>query len=244
MHHARLRRLVVLAGLAASACSQTSSPAPPSPSPAAAESPAPGPSAPIGETPPVLSVTIVDLTGAYDPTTRRLGSLNCNFKFPEDPNDRWCFNAFGLARNGRMSPTNDYKVAAGATVLAATAGLVTRVELDENAALYPGEYEIETRPNQASEYLVIYDHVRNVSVALGSTVAPGAVLGIAGIHTTDAGVYGRVELHVKRGTQNICARTLGTPAFNQLNESALAAHNDANPAFAYASVCLVESFGS
>lgn len=231
--------------LAAFGC-QKSSPAPPSTptSPAAPSTPQSPVPAPIEGTPPVLSVTIVDLSGAYDPSTRRLGSLNCNFKFPDDPNDRWCFNAFGLSRNGRMSPTNDYKVAAGATVSAATAGVVTRIELDENATLYPGEYEIETRPAQSSEYLVMYDHVRNLLVAVGSTVAPGTVLGVAGIHTTDREVYGRVELHVKRGTRNLCARTLGTSAFNQLNDAALAAHNSANPAFAYASVCLTDSFGA
>lgn len=230
-----LRPLVVIAILA-TACGGSAAPSAPSTS----SNPTPGP---IEEVPPVLSVTIVDLAGAYNPADRRLGTLNCNFVFPTDPNDRWCFNAFGLTRNGRMSPTTDYKVAAGTTVVAATAGVVTRIELDENAAtFYPGEYEIETKPSTSSAYLVIYDHVRNVQVSLGSTVAPGMTLGIAGVHTSNRDVYGRVELHVKRGTQNLCPRALGTAAFNQRNDAALAAHNEANPAFAYPSGCLTDTF--
>lgn len=211
-------------------------------------SPSPSP-APSTEAPPVLSVSIIDLAGSYDPATRRLGALNCNFVFPDDPNDRWCFNAFGSsAVPGKQVPSFDYKVAAGATVSAATAGTVMRVDRETNA-LYPDEFEIETRASRDSSYLIIYDHVKNLRVGTGSVVEAGTVLGTAGIHTSNPNVFGRIELQINRVTERtpiqksvpICARTLGTERFNQLNDAALAAHNSANPASAAASVCVADT---
>ena len=194
--------------------------------------------------PPVLSVPIVDLQGAYDPATGRLGSLLCTFKFPTDPNDRWCFHAFGSSTvPGKRSPSYDYKTVAGAMVVAATAGTVTRIDAESNP-LYPGEFEIETRAN--ASYLVIYDHVKNVTVGLGSIVSPGSPHGTVGIHTSGPTVWGRVELQVNRITQlqptiqsvAVCPRDYGTPSFNGRNDAALAAHNGANPAFAASSTCV------
>ncbi|MGE0041460.1 MAG: fibronectin type III domain-containing protein [Vicinamibacterales bacterium] len=201
-----------------------------------------------GETPgepPVLSVAIVDLDGSYDPGTGRLGALDCTYRFGSDPSDRWCFHAFGSSASGHLSPSYDYKVAAGTMVRAATAGVVTRVDAETNP-LYPGEFEVETRPSAGSSYLVIYDHVRGLAVSVGSTVAPGDALGVAGIHTSDPSIWGRVELQVNRITQRspviqstpLCPRTFGTTAFNARHDAALAAHNAANPAFADVGVCL------
>lgn len=201
------------------------------------------------ESPPVLSVTIVDLSGSYDAATSRLASLDCTFRFGSDINDRWCFGVFGRSISaGRVSPSYDYKVTAGATVRAATAGIVSRIEAETNP-LYPGEFEIETRAAAGGTYQVIYDHVRNVTVVLGSPVTPGMTLGIAGIHTSNAAVWGRVELQVNRITQtsptivsvSLCPRAFGTAAFNADHDKALAAHNAANPAFAALSVCAMES---
>ena len=200
--------------------------------------------------PPVLSVTIVDLSGTYDPSTRRLGAMNCTFGFANDPNDRWCFNAFGSATPGKQSPSFDYKVAAGATVFAAAPGTVFRLEAETNP-LYPNEFEIETRSASDASYSVIYDHVKSVTVGVGSTVQPGMTLGTAGIHTTNPGVWGRVELQINRITQrtptirlvSLCPRQFGTDRFNQLHDAALAAHNSANPQYAWASVCLTDTLG-
>lgn len=73
------------------------------------------------------------------------------------------------------------------------------------------------------------------------------LLGTAGIHTSNRNVYGRVELQVNRvldratgRSEALCPRTFGTGGFNQLQDAALAAHNSANPQFAYSSVCLAE----
>ena len=222
---------------------------PTAPTPTAAPAPTPAPTpvpAPTLDPPPVLSVTIVDLSGTYDPIARRLGTLNCNFVFPTDPNDRWCFNAFGATLGSKQSPSYDYKVAAGTIVRAAAAGIVRRLEAETNP-LYPGEFEVETRSSQNGTYLVIYDHVRNLRVALGASVEPGTELGIAGIHTSNRDVYGRVELQINRVTnaatgqsESVCPRGFGTTAFSQAHDAALAAHNSANPAFASSSVCLTD----
>ena len=201
---------------------------------------------------PVLSVPIVDLAGSYDPVTKRMGALNCTFTFGTDPNDRWCFNAFGSsAVPGKQGVSYDYKVVAGATVFAAAAGTVFRVEA-ETSAFYPNEFEIETRASSGGSYSVIYDHVKNLTVGLGSIVQPGMALGTAGIHTTNPSVWGRVELQINRITErtpvirgvSLCPRAFGTAAFNQLNDAALAAHNLANAPYAAASVCLTEQIGS
>ena len=200
------------------------------------------------ETPPVLSVPIVDLSGTYDPAASRLGSLHCRFKFATDPNDRWCFRSFGSITTGRMSPSYDYKVAAGTVVRAAAAGVVTRIEAETNP-LYPGEFEIEARTSADGAYFVIYDHIRSLTVALGSSLVPGRVLGTAGIHTSDAATWGRVELQIARITQrsptivtvSSCPRAFGDASFNTLHDAALAAHNTANPAFAAGSVCVAET---
>lgn len=207
------------------------------------------PTVPISEAPPTLAVSIVDLSGAYDAATGRLGSLDCTFRFATDPNDRWCFGVFGKSVSGsRVSPSYDYKVAASATVRAVAAGVVTRLEAETNP-LYPGEFEVETRSVAGGTYQVIYDHVRNVAVAMGSVVTPGMPLGIAGIHTSNAATWGRVELQINRITQRspsittvaVCPRAFGTAAFNAEQEKALAAHNVANPAFAAAAVCAADS---
>mgnify|MGYP002629899091 CR=1 FL=1 len=157
----------------------------------AGTSPASGPSdvvtpAEPPESPPVLSTSIVDLSGAYNPATGRLGALLCTFRFAADSNDRWCFGAFGgTFAGGKASPSYDYKVAAGT----------------------------------------------------------------AGIHTSDAATWGRVELQIARITQrspviltlSVCPRAFGTAGFNAVHDVALAAHNAANPAFASASVCVADT---
>ena len=96
---------------------------------------------------------------------------------------------------------------------------------------------------------MIYDHVRSLTVALGSSLGPGRVLGTAGIHTSDAATWGRVELQIARITQrsptivtvSSCPRAFGDASFNTLHDAALAAHNTANPAFAAGSVCVAET---
>jgi len=203
------------------------------------------------EAPPVLSRPIVDLGGTFDAGTARLGALHCAFTFPNDPNDRWCFNAFGsTAVPGKRGVSLDYKVAAGASVYAATAGTVVAVEEDRDPR-YAGEFEVRTQPGGGA-FLVIYDHVRQPGVAVGATVAAGQVLGSAGRHTGDPARFGRVELQVnhypdildRRRSEAWCPQSLGTAAFRAANEAALAAHNAANPVFAASAVCLQDKIAA
>lgn len=221
------------------------------PAPAPSPTPTPSPTPPASETPPALSVSIVDLSGSYDPATKRLGALLCTFTFGADPNDRWCFNAFAsTAVPNKQGVSYDYKTVAGAAVFAATAGTVFRIDADTSAN-YPNEFEIETRSAVDGSYLVIYDHVKNLAVGVGTMVQPGAVLGTVGIHTTNPSVWGRAELQINKVTQRspriqsiaVCPRALGTDRFNQLNDAALAAHNNANAPFASASVCVADQLG-
>ena len=207
---------------------------------------------PLDETPPVLSVSIVDLSGTYDPTTKRLGALNCNFLFASDPSDRFCFNAFGRSViPGKVGVSFDYKVAAGSEVRAATAGTVAEIEAETNP-LYPDEFEIRTKSSENSAYLIIYDHVKNLRVSIGTVVSPGTVLGTTGVHGPNSSAsrttFGRVELQINhildsrtRRSEIVCPSQFGTPSFTQANDAALAAHNAANPAYSSASLCLADS---
>ena len=195
--------------------------------------------------PPVLSGSIVAISGEFDPTSSRLGALDCGFKFAGDPNDRWCFNAFGSnVIEGKTGVSFDYKVTAGADVFAVTEGVVVEMGAEKNLQ-YPGEFEIRTQ-QPGSGYLVIYDHVRDPTVEVGSQVVPAQRLGIEGVHLTDPSRWGRIELQInyyvdpanRRQTVIVCPQPLGDDSFRLANEAALAAHNQANGPFAAASVCL------
>jgi len=197
----------------------------------------------------VLSTTIVDLTGTYNPSTKRLGALDCNFTFADTPEDRWCFNVFGNSNfPNHAVPSFDYKVAANSPVFAAVAGVVIGITDHPDQPFLPGEFQIETRTQAGATYQVLYDHVRNVAVTVGQSVAAGTRLGIAGVHNASSGAQGRVELQINQiltvqpriTVVAICPRNFGTTKFNQLNDAALAAHNAANPMYAGSSVCAAD----
>ena len=85
------------------------------------------------------------------------------------------------------------------------------------------DFEIHIRPNTSSPFLLIYDHVKEVTLAVGATVAPGTVLGKIGHRGS---IQGRTELQINRGPSPeiaLCPSQLGTPAFNQAHADALAA---------------------
>jgi hypothetical protein len=94
-------------------------------------------------------------------------------------------------------------------------GLVTRIGFQPEYE----DYELHVRPALTSAYLVIYDHVRNLTVAEGTSVGPGDVLGTIG-HASPG--EGHVELQINRsGSPNVslCPRDLGTEAFNAAHEA-------------------------
>lgn len=103
-------------------------------------------------------------------------------------------------------------------VRAVTAGEILR------SAFNPAEsdFEIHTRA-AGSPYLVIYDHVRDPILPVGSIVAPGALLGKIGHRGS---TQGRTELQINREPGSpvlaICPVSLGTPEFRRAHEEALA----------------------
>ncbi len=117
------------------------------------------------------------------------------------------------------------------SLCAVTRGSVTRVEANDQ-----GDFEIHVRPTASSDYLVIYDHVRELRVGQGDAVQPGDILGLIGVWSP---TQGRTELQInRRGNPDVavCPRGLGSESFNAAHDAALAATGSA-----YSSVCLSET---
>ena len=159
--------------------------------------------------PPVLSVTPVDLSGPFNPVTQTFGSLR--FESP-------VLVPFGEDLGSTQSPAIEYITTPSASVRACAAGQVEAVELNNGQ----GDYEVRVRSPAGSSWLVIYDHVRNVTVAVGEAVAAGDALGISG---TWSGSAGRTELQVNDESRGVavCPLGLGTAAFQAAHEAARAA---------------------
>lgn len=143
---------------------------------------------------PVLSVPVVDLTLLVD------------------------FLPFGAAPS---NPT--YKLyTAGDTAPVRAAGPGTVVAILANTGR-DADAEIHVRPPGAPDYLVIYDHVVSVQVAVGQSVAAGQVLGRIAPWLPGKGL---TELQVNRGsgpsTVARCPREFGTADFNAAHDAALA----------------------
>ena len=162
---------------------------------------------PTPEPPPVLSVPMVDLEGVVN------------------------FIPFGAPlANGATNPAYDFLTSRrGVDVRAVAAGVVTVV----GAQPEYGDFELHVRPTPSSDYLVIYDHVRDLGVAEGASVRPGDRLGAVG-HGSPG--QGHVEMQInRRGSPDVsvCPRELGTEAFNAAHDAALVAAGSPYPA-----VCL------
>ncbi len=147
------------------------------------------------DTPPVLSVPMVDLS-----TIRE-------------------FLPFGsVLSSGVQNPA--YEMVLEGTSLeirAVTAGRVERIDANDPSQ---GDFELHIRPSQKSIYLVIYDHVLDLKVKEGNAVEPGTVLGRIGNWTA---TEGRIELQINRNDLSVCPRDLGTAGFNAAHDAALAA---------------------
>jgi hypothetical protein len=154
-----------------------------------------------------LSVSIVDLS-----TVRR-------------------FIPFGAELSpGRLNPAYEFVVSGtGTEVRAATAGTVTRVEVQDQ-----GDHELHVQPADSS-YLIIYDHVLDVGVSVGQSLQPGTRLGRVGVWTAS---QGRVELQINRNNLSVCPRDLGTTEFNAAHDAAFAAADPKQQQPGWTSVCL------
>ena len=114
---------------------------------------------------PVFSVTIVDMTGPYNAGTMRFGDMR--YEAP-------VLVPFGEDLGGKLSPAIEYIAVPGAPVRAcAGGGSVSAVEFNA------GQGDFEVRVSHGA-WLVIYDHLLNVTVAVGDAVDAGDTLGEAG----------------------------------------------------------------
>ena len=152
---------------------------------------------PPDETPPVLSVPMIDLSHVRQ------------------------FLPFGstLPGSGVINPTYELRTDVNTLdVVAVSAGVVVAIRANAQ-----GDGELEIRPVKNSIYSVIYDHLRGISLPVGAAVQPGMVLGRIGTFT---GPPGRTELQINRDgnpTLALCPVQFGTASFNQAHSAALAA---------------------
>lgn len=147
---------------------------------------------------------------------------------------------FGAELNpGNFNPAYEIMVTDPlAQVFAATGGVIVKVEYNGGADAGQDDYEIWMRPNSNSAYLIIHDHVKNVTVAENDLVIAGDILGTVGA----GGIGGRTELQINFQRLNVndisvCPESLGTTAFNNDMEYALSVHNSGGGPI-YASMCL------
>lgn len=153
--------------------------------------PEPAPS--IDNTPPVIKNLMVEF-GRYDPATGRAGA------FLFDANQDKVFLEFGARVMGpdgeKTLPTFEYRTAEGATVYAAADGYVTMVEYQADTA----DYEIIASPvKENSAWLVSYDHVKGVNLAVGDFISAGQTLGTVGSFGSG---MGRTELMIRKHTES------------------------------------------
>jgi hypothetical protein len=145
------------------------------------------------------------------------------------------FIPFGAALPGSGVPNPAYEFVLSGTghdVLAATAGVVSQIGPNDQ-----GDSELHvTVPG--TNYLVIYDHVLNVSVAVGQSLTPGVVLGKTGIWSP---TQSRIELQINRADLSVCPRDLGTSDFNAAHAAALAAADRTQQNAAWTDVCLAST---
>lgn len=128
------------------------------------------------------------------------------------------FLPFGFSRTpGRLNPTYElYTTGDTASVRAAGPGTVINILANPEA-----DSEVHIRPSDAADYLIIYDHVVSLQIAMGQSVAAGQVLGRIGPWVPGVG---RTELQVNRGSGQsavaLCPKDFGTADFNAAHDAA------------------------
>jgi hypothetical protein len=124
-----------------------------------------------------------------------------------------------LPGSGVLNPTYELRTDDDTLdVVAVSPGVVVAIRGNDQ-----GDSEIETRSSGDSIYAVIYDHVRELDVAVGASVQPGTVLGRIGAWSPG---QGRTELQINRDgspTLALCPVQLGTPQFNTAHFDAMVA---------------------
>ena len=116
-------------------------------------------------TPPVLSVTPVDLTGPYSVARDAFGDVTFSHRDAVIP--------FGDELTpGVDNMAFEYYTVPGAPARACCAAVVVFMFQNEGQS----DYEIHTRPSRDSTWVIQYDHVTNPTVAENDTIVAGQVL--------------------------------------------------------------------
>jgi hypothetical protein len=158
---------------------------------------APGP-------PPVLKNLAVGF-GPWDPITDRAGDFV--FVAAEEK----VFLEFGVVvaspEGPKTLPTFEYRLAPDAVVVSPIDGTVERIELDPETS----DYAIRLLAAPLSPVLVVLDHVTELQVVEGETVAAGQALGLPG---TWSATLGRSELQIFDfvARRSLCPLALADPA--------------------------------
>ena len=183
---------------------------------------------PVTATPPVFSVTPVDI--AFNPADSSFGDVV--FQAP-------VLTPFGAPLPpdfNRFSPAFEYFTVMNAPIRAVTNGVVSSIT--ENP-IEEGDYEIRVTCLPGSDYTVIYDHILDVTVLEVSLVAPGDTLGFAG-NWND--FMGHVELQVNTGDPGqeraYCPLNFGDSAFKAQHNQLLHEYNRRGFKPSYDTLCL------
>lgn len=179
-------------------------------------------------TPPVLSVTPVDISGPYDPATITYGDIKMVAP---------AFIPFGsTAGTSGQAAGFEYYTVPDAPVRAVCRG---RVEAIVENPIEQGDYEIQVVALPGSAYKIIYDHVLDVRFLEDQTVDPGDILGLAG---TWNDTMRRVTLQVLYGSGSderaYCPLNYGDSAFNADHNKLLNDYNQRGISPVYDSICL------
>ena len=126
---------------------------------------------------------------AYDVGTGKAG----DFIFTESPPSPYkVFFEFGaIVSTGsgtKALPTFEYRIDKTAEVKSIADGVVDRIYTNSG-----GDFEIIVHYSQNEQFFVVYDHVINITVGVGSTITAGQVLGNPGVWDE---TYGRFEIMV------------------------------------------------
>jgi len=142
---------------------------------------------------PVLKNLGVDFE-AYNNETGRAGA----FIFLK--NEDKVFLEFGAEVSGengvKKLPTFEYIVAKDSNVYAIGEGIVTNIEYQDETQ----DYEIIIKPCIFSIWLIIIDHVLNLTISIGDKVVAGMIIGKPGTYTS---LCGRVEIQIYNMETNL-----------------------------------------
>ena len=157
------------------------------------------------EPPPVLTVTPVDMAGAYNAGQMRQGDVR--FEGP-------VLLPFGTALPSGPSPAIEYIAVPDAPVRACSPGRIMQILTNEGQ----GDFEVHIQPHENSRWLLIYDHVLAVSVTEGQDVAAGAPLGTAG-NWSATGRRTELQINDLANSVSVCPLSLGDAAFRDAHEA-------------------------